>query len=174
MASEVIPFGYQPDIVKGYGRLDAIMSVPKTVLIDIRLVASCPSFPAWDGESLEDHYGHDAQGKAKYIHLSALGNLNYRKEDRDKGFSLKAARIGLDKLKAGLDAGYRLVLLCGCRDYSYCHRSLVVQLLAAEVPGLVVAHPDEIERHKPVAATPAPIVVEQAALFDVPAVWRDI
>jgi Domain of unknown function DUF488 len=160
---EVIPFGYAPDIATGYARLDAIMSIPKTVLIDIRLKPYCKEFPAWNSASLEVHYG-----KSRYIWIEDLGNLRY-KSPIPGDYELKNSRPGLDRLKLGLSRGYRLVIMCGCRDYSRCHGSLVVQLLAAEVPGLVVTHPER--------ETPDNVAkLEQAALFEVPepARWRDI
>ena len=139
---EVIPFGYGAFIAEpdgGLAHLDVLMVDPRRVIVDIRLVTySSAKFPMWHKGSLAERYGHNAQGKARYIHGSALGNLNYKPEDRDKGFDLKAKRTGLDKLKSFLDAGYQPILLCGCRDYTYCHRAYVVQMLKAEVPGLIV------------------------------------
>lgn len=166
MTKIIIPYGYQPDIAIGYARLDKIMSVhKKSVIIDCRDEPyASKDFPAWHGRNIEAHYG-----KRRYIHVPELGNMNHKKEDRHKGFALRDQRVGLDRLERGLEQGYTLILLCGCRDYRHCHRSLVVQLLKAEVDGLVVRHPEERERMVPLILNDGPLdIVTQPALLEVP------
>lgn len=175
---EIVLFGYGNYILEeqaGIAHLDELMRDPNTYIADIRLKPfSKKEFPEWHGYNL-GKYGRDKAGKTRYVWIEELGNLHYKKEDRHKGFALKDAEIGLSRLILGLSFGWRLVVLCGCKHYDSCHRSLVAQLLLSEVPNLKVTHVEQIER-APEPVVVAPIVAQPVALFEVPETraWRDI
>ncbi len=180
---EIVLFGYGNYILEehaGIAHLDELMRDPDTFIADIRLKPfSSKDFPEWHGFNLKKRYGYNKAGQSRYVWIEELGNLHYRKEDRDKGFALQDAEIGLSRLILGLSFGRRLVVLCGCKHYPSCHRSLVAQLLLAELPNMTVTHVEELERNSmsvviPEQHKPAPIVAEQVKLFAEPAVWKDI
>lgn len=173
---EIILFGYGAYIAEqdaGIAHLDALMSDSNTKVADIRLSPGSRDFPIWNSKMLKARYGYDASGKSRYVHIEELGNSNYRKEDHHKGFALQDTEVGLSRLILALSFGWRVVVLCGCKHYVSCHRSLVAQLLLAELPNVKITHVETLERETPDSVAVASIV-EQVALFDVPAVWRDI
>lgn len=104
-------------------RLYAMMEDDQMVLVDIRYRAGSRYRPEWNKGHLRARYG------ARYAHIPALGNVNYRKEDREKGIVLKDAEAGLEKLNKLVQAGYTPILLCACKDYETCHRKVVYDML---------------------------------------------
>ena len=174
---EIILFGYGAFIAEesaGIAHLDKLMRDPYTKIADVRLKPYSPDFIIWNGGMLKNRYGYDATGKSRYVHIEELGNLNYRKEDREKGFALQDKEIGLSRLILALSFGWRLVVLCGCKYYDSCHRKLVAQLLLSELPNTKITHVELVERETPdnVASRPVDAPIEQVALFEVPTTYQ--
>jgi hypothetical protein len=74
-------------------------------------------------------------GPAHYLHVLALGNLNY---NNDGPIVLQAPAAGVAIVRQQLDIG-DVVLLCGCRDVHICHRSVAADLLH-EALGAPIIH----------------------------------
>lgn len=174
---EVVTFGYGGFLHEdkhGLNRMDLLMEDDKTYLVDVRFSPWANSkFPEWHGKNLLERYGAYSSKKGGYVHIPELGNLNYEKKNQHKGFTLQDAEAGIKRLVAALSRGYRLVLLCGCRDYGYCHRSLVTQLLLAEyelgevLVTHIIAKPKKEKEVMPlitITSSPAPVVPTMKAL----------
>ncbi len=124
----VIPFGYADG---GVPALERLMQ-DGAYLVDIRL-SPRSRMPAFNQNALQ------ARFQKRYIHMPDLGNVNYR-----NGEPIKIAHPGrgISRLVNGLNQGYTLILMCGCKDYSSCHRHTVVDLLLKAIPDVRVELPD--------------------------------
>lgn len=137
------PFGYgmayrdKDDADEVRIALGALMSDPKTVLLDIRLHPGSRHH-SYTGEELRRIYGK------QYKHSKGLGNRNHK--EKDKPIALADPAPGVAKIVAGLASGYSFVLLCGCVHYEKCHRRVVEELVRAEASrtGLVLEDPRTI------------------------------
>lgn len=129
--STVIPFGY--GFKESMQVLQQLMEDPTTYLVDIR------KSPKTGYTGFND-YELKQQFRDRYVPVLELGNLNY------KGGPIRIANPiqGIDRLVKGLNKGYRLVVLCGCRDYDGCHRKTAVELLKGTMPDVEVLQPDEV------------------------------
>jgi uncharacterized protein (DUF736 family) len=130
----------------GYGgqslpNLARIAAEMEAMVLDIRLSAASYN-PQWRKAAMQAALG------ARYVHLPALGNRNYktggpiRLDDPDRGLRFARKMLALGPV----------ILLCGCRSATECHRSTVAQLLAAEgVPTreLVWTRPPRRENPEP-------------------------
>ena len=127
--------GWTPDA------LAAAVTEQDAVLCDIRFMPRS-RVPGWNRAQLERLMG------ARYRHLKALGNQNY------KGGEIALVDIteGLRQIEALLDQFDNVVLMCACRDAQRCHRRLVADEASRQL-GVPTA-----ELHPP----PGP----QMALFD--------
>ncbi|BBL75475.1 DUF488 family protein [Methylomagnum ishizawai] len=134
----------------GYGAgwtveaLDAAMRERHAVLVDTRLVPFSRK-PGWGRDALSAHFG-----PRRYVHIKALGNLNYRGgpvelADAGEGIESLAARLA----EPGIDA---VVLLCGCRDVRTCHRKVVAELAAERLGDRFALRIEHLE--PPVSASP--------------------
>ncbi len=124
----VIPFGYADG---GVPALERLMQ-DGAYLVDIRL-SPRSRMPAFNQNALQ------ARFQKRYIHMPDLGNVNYR-----NGEPIKIAHPGrgISRLVNGLNQGYTLILMCGCKDYESCHRHAVVDLLQVAMPDVRVEMPD--------------------------------
>lgn len=123
-ATTILTLGYTAPDAKE--RLEALMSDPMAVLVDIRQRAGARGRPLWNKGRLQARYG------ARYIHIRSLGNKNYRLVDRHKGIELNNPDEGLEQLSKLVQAGYTPILLCGCKDYETCHRKVVYEAFKKE------------------------------------------
>jgi hypothetical protein len=130
MRGKIIPFGYADG---GVVTLERLMADPTAYLVDIRLTPRS-QFQAFHQEALQ------ARFHSRYIHMPELGNVNYR-----NGQPIKIANPdrGMSRLINGLNQGYTLILMCGCKQYELCHRHTVVDLLKQAMPEAHVELPDE-------------------------------
>ena len=105
------------------GMLREALAETGAILADIRLHPWSRT-PAWRKSSLSESFGE------RYVHVPALGNLNYRGggpillADPEQG----AAQIG-----SILAREAAVLLLCGCRDVTACHRKTVAEFCAARL-----------------------------------------
>lgn len=104
-------------------RLDAM-------LIDIRM-QPWSRRPEWQKRSLLDHFG-----AGRYLHDPRLGNSNY---NNDKPIQLAAPDKAVGAIKAMLTK-WPIVLMCGCRDWHTCHRTVAAEYLAEQLGGLEIVH----------------------------------
>lgn len=104
--------------------LEALMSEPNTLLVDIRLSPLSRWSPAWRGSVLARRYG------SRYQHLPAFGNVNYRTSG---SIQLADVDAGIEWAMKHLLQGEHLVLLCACKDYVRCHRKVVYDLLQSQL-----------------------------------------
>lgn len=91
------------------------------LLIDIRLSAAS-RVPVWRLSEMQEFF------KRRYVHLPALGNLNYKSGDPDR-IVIKDFALGLSRLR-NLLKSHNLILLCVCRSAESCHRMVIKQKLA--------------------------------------------
>jgi len=88
-----------------------------SLLIDIRF--SPYSFsPFWQKKELESTL------KDKYVHIKELGNINYNNNKKIEIYDLEK---GMEKLKQFIEEDVNFCLMCSCKDFSSCHRSLISQ-----------------------------------------------
>jgi len=128
----ICPLGYN---ARGADQaLDRLMQDERVLLIDTRLKPWSVR-PEWRREAMEKKYGR----RYRYAGV-VLGNLNYNIPDSE--IELANWREGKRGLLLYLSEGYKLILLCGCREYSGCHRKRIVELLCATTPGIRVMEPD--------------------------------
>ncbi len=70
----------------------------------------------WNEESLRQAFG------ARYKHIRALGSASYR------GNSVRIQDFDAG-LRAIAESGRPVVLMCACKEYEHCHRSVVADRL---------------------------------------------
>jgi hypothetical protein len=102
---------------------------PSALLVDIRSQPYSKR-PEWRHDSLALRFGQ------RYRPLGELlGNVNY---NNGRPMMLAASTLGVKRLISWLEAGHSLILLCACRDYARCHRSLVVAKVRRVCPEIEV------------------------------------
>ncbi|MCY2924878.1 MAG: DUF488 domain-containing protein [Planctomycetota bacterium] len=110
------------DIRATVDRLDA-------VLVDVRMVPRS-RVPQWSCYSLSREFGH------RYAWVRELGNENYKGTfEQIKIANFPAGEKRLRELLAlsaveGASGGRAIILLCGCKDVTQCHRKLLAERLA--------------------------------------------
>jgi uncharacterized protein (DUF488 family) len=72
--------------------------------------------PVWNERNLRQTFG------ARYKHIRALGNANYR------GNSVRIQNLDAG-LRAITQSGRPVILMCACKEYEHCHRSVVAAKL---------------------------------------------
>ena len=102
------------------------------LLVDIRYSARSRR-PEWQKEAIRNLWGPDWM--QHYVHWVALGNRNYK---NGGAIEIAASEIGVTYAQAALQ--HRpIVLMCGCKDVTICHRAVVADLLAERL-GVTVVH----------------------------------
>src|SRR5262249_10979888 len=101
-------------------RLAELMTKPMMILVDIRLSPRSRFHPAFQQTALVQCY------PGRYHHVPTLGNLNYK--DRAQGIQLVNPALGLATVRAWLNRGYVVCLLCACANVETCHRATVARL----------------------------------------------
>lgn len=107
---------------------------PHLMMIDTRFTP-WSNRPAWRGETLRATYGERYRWAGQF-----LGNRHYKSGGP---VDLVDPVRGLAGLRHWLEHEYDLLLLCGCADYSRCHRKTIVEALRADVPDIEVVMPPE-------------------------------
>lgn len=123
---ELTSLGYtEPD---AQAKLDAFMSRPGAILVDIRLSPRSRWKPEFNQRALIAKYG------SQYKHCRELGNLNYN--NREQGIKLADPERGVARVIELLQSGHSVMLLCACKHYEQCHRKTAYELImqAMEVP----------------------------------------
>lgn len=138
MIGKLIPFGYS---VKGSeALLHSLMSDAHTLLIDTRYTPYCGwnnGKNMWQQAALQEQYGKRYHYAGKF-----LGNVNHNKKNAD--IKLAHPSVGIRGLLMYLHEGYNLILLCACREYSTCHRHVLVELVKGQLPEVEIVQPDAI------------------------------
>jgi uncharacterized protein (DUF488 family) len=141
---QVLTIGYA---VRTPGELiDCVLAVGGSVIVDVRELPLSRR-PGFSKNALADAARAAGLG---YEHVRALGNPKPSRELYKTG----RVRAGVSAYRKHLDNGSRsallalaerlnqerLCLLCVEHDPEQCHRSVIVNALRGEVPGLVVTH----------------------------------
>lgn len=140
----------------GYSGLDvdSLVSYAKeinAVVVDTRYRPYSRN-PTWRKGNLIAQF-RTGNGHQRYMHISDLGNLNYK----GGPIAISDPEAGLPKVKALLDAGFRVILMCVCRDPERCHRSVVADMLVEEY-GVTVRHLTAVEVEDPNAPRPQRLI----------------
>lgn len=130
--SNVYTFGYErrkpAEIREEAKRLDA-------VVIDVRFSPRSRAV-GWSLTELKRMLG------PQYVHMKALGNLNYRRPHRP--WVIVDAAGGIEAVTAFLRTGRNVILLCYEERPETCHRSAIAQQIAdhagCEVEHLLPEH----------------------------------
>lgn len=124
---KVFPIGYSS--LGAQERVNALLSYPRTLLVDTRLKPYCKWSEDFCKEALELKYGERYRWAGKY-----LGNENYQ------GGPIKLAdpAMGIRGLVKYLSEGHDLLLLCQCREFSKCHVSHICTMLLEKLPDVEV------------------------------------
>jgi uncharacterized protein (DUF488 family) len=112
MTKQVYTLGYTGRKLDG---LKAIVQEKQAILFDIRFSPRSRN-PVWNGGNLRQAFG------ARYKHIRALGNANYR------GNSVRIQDFDAG-LRAIAESGRPVILMCACKDYGSCHRSVIATRL---------------------------------------------
>lgn len=90
------------------------------LIVDVRLKPWSKWAEKWNKPNLIESW------KDRYLHIEALGNLNY-KGDMGKGvIMLKDVEEGTLRLAVLLKT-QPLMILCACKDHATCHRATIAQ-----------------------------------------------
>lgn len=122
----IYTFGYGG---RGVEELAALVELHGATIVDVRRVPFTKQ-PGWSRPELS-HRFHD-----HYVHVRALGNVNY---ERGGAVKLQSAAKGLRLLVEMIRAGTPPLLLCGERNPAQCHRSTIAALVAKQT-GCVIVH----------------------------------
>jgi uncharacterized protein (DUF488 family) len=92
------------------------------LLLDIRFSPESRQ-PRWRRQNLAAHFGE------RYVHVQALGNINYR------GGDMVVSDYGAGKrvVRRYLAAGRNVILMCACARVAQCHRLYVATRLEADL-----------------------------------------
>lgn len=112
------------------------------LLVDVRF-SPRSRVPQWTKKSLCELVGAE-----NYVHCKNLGNENYKSGGPIKLLNPDAAIASLR------DVQRPLILLCGCKDHTICHRADAATVLA-EAFGVAVTH-----------LYPQPKLLKQTMLFE--------
>lgn len=97
------------------------------IVVDVRFSPRSRQ-PEWSGASLLRSFG------AGYLHFREFGNVNYK-----NGRPIEIAELskGLEKLKL-LNPSCAIMLLCACKNFALCHRSVVASAIVQSVETEIV------------------------------------
>lgn len=111
-----------------------VAQVLNATVIDIRMSAGSKN-PAWGKWNLAKVLS------GRYVHIPQLGNVNYKTPDtliEIKDMDAGLALVGMDRRDV-------VILLCGCRDSEWCHRTVVLDEIANRADEANLAEYDEME-----------------------------
>jgi hypothetical protein len=129
---QVYPCGYSSDAAL---IMHLMQNHPQMLLIDTRHTPFS-RIAAWNEPTLRATYGERYRWAGKF-----LGNQNHT---NGGPISLVDAETGIRGLIRYLQEGHPLILLCGCREYSMCHRSAIVTILQKALPAVQVIMPETL------------------------------
>lgn len=118
---KIYTWGY---IASSYDDLRAYLRATGALLVDVRL-SPYSRLPLWHGDAIQR-----AVQPCDYIHVAALGNVNYkgggpiRLRDPEAGYRRIAAM--LERTLEPRD----IILMCACYDATTCHRKTAAEYLA--------------------------------------------
>jgi hypothetical protein len=92
------------------------------MLVDIRYSPWSRWQPQWRKAVMRERYGY------RYLHLKALGNVNYNKPGRP--IQLLDPEKSVQAAAQFLQSGWSMMLLCACKNYETCHRKVVYDLIS--------------------------------------------
>jgi len=120
----------------GYGgrqveTLAALVALHQAVVIDVRLKPWTKQ-PGWSLSELKTVFADC------YHWVQALGNTNFEKGGKVR---LKDEQTGIEGLVKMIRAGESPILLCGERDPSGCHRTVIANLVAKLTDAQVIHLP---------------------------------
>jgi len=98
-------------------------------LVDVRLNARS-RVACWNLTALKT-----AIGVNRYVHLTTLGNINYR---NDGPIELNNPEAALLPILMGLDCG-PLILVCACKHHEECHRTTAAAWLSKRLGPEVIS-----------------------------------
>lgn len=102
------------------------------IVVDVRSVPYSKIFKEFHRETLQ---GHLKTARIRYLYLGdQLGprskeNDHYDAEGQVQFDKLQQSELfqqGCERLQKGISMGYRLCMLCACKDPAKCHRSLLI------------------------------------------------
>jgi len=112
MTRQVYTLGYSG---RKLHEIEAFVEEKQAILFDIRYSPRSRN-PTWNEGNLRKTFG------ARYKHIRALGNANYR------GNSVRIENFDAG-LRAITQSGRPVILMCACKEYEHCHRSVVADRL---------------------------------------------
>jgi hypothetical protein len=121
MIGSLATFGYS-DPSTLHELVCALIANKRALIIDTRLRPVCSWSPVWTKDALHERFGK------RYIWRGDwLGNVSYARDDAP--IALADSTQGIAWLVRGLEQGYTLLLLCGCKHYEGCHRKVIYTLV---------------------------------------------
>lgn len=122
--------GYASKHVDSY--IDQLRQHGVTIIADIRSVPYSKVFTDYHRETLLRHLKRAGLG---YVYLGdELGPRSKSPEHYDAIHQVQFSRLmasdlyfsGVQRLRNGIDKGFKIALTCACKDPAICHRSLLV------------------------------------------------
>jgi uncharacterized protein (DUF488 family) len=120
--NQLYDLGYQA--IKDPQLLLATACKLSAFVLDVRLNPRSRD-PRWNRRYLERLFS-----AAVYIHVPALGNLNYR--DWNAPVAIQGFEAGLTVIRYHL-AAHSVILMCACSDRQTCHRLVIAERVHAEI-----------------------------------------
>lgn len=129
MTVEIYTWGYQGHSVTALEKIVRQREID--LVIDVR-GNPYSRRPEWRKEHLEKVFaGH-------YRWIGWLGNENYRNGGPPR---LRDSHRGIEDLMKAIDDGaHRVLLLCYERDWTICHRRIVIEMVQERLPDVQVYH----------------------------------
>ena len=103
--------------------LEAEVKKLDATVYDVRLKPFA-RVPAFRGGALRALLGNS------YIHARGLGNINYKNGGK---IELADPDMWIAQIEARLQAGENIILLCGCKYWEECHRTVVAELIEKNI-----------------------------------------
>ena len=113
MTRQVYTLGYP---VRKLDEIVAMVEDKQAILFAIRFSPRSRN-PVWNEGNLRQAFG------ARYKHIRALGNANYR------GNSVRIQDFDAG-LRAIAQSGRAVILMCACKEHEHCHRSVIAERLS--------------------------------------------
>lgn len=118
---KIYTIGY---IGSSYDDLRAYLKATGALLVDVRMAAYSKA-PIWHGDAIER-----AVSPGDYIHIPALGNVNYKTGGPIKLRDPEAGYKQLEEILGRTLEARDIILMCACFDATLCHRTPAAKYLA--------------------------------------------
>jgi uncharacterized protein (DUF488 family) len=119
---------------KPHAITETILELDAT-LLDIRMVATSPH-PQWRRGAFEERF-RSAGVESQYRTAQGFGNVNFR--NHEAPIQLKDPEAHMDMVRQLL-TGAPLVLMCGCRDHTQCHRNVAAHYISDALGEVEIVH----------------------------------